>query len=137
MEVGFFIAQLQWIFLLVKIMGHNAIQIPININQLNLDTLPNTPISYDSHFMAWNLTLSINKLNKGTHLSYNDNQYPEVYRHFWSDMRTVSFFSFLFYYLCNKRVVHAKYGNPQVSQPLYLLKKRFRCKWFPRRFVNL
>ena len=50
MEVGFFIAQLQWIFLVVKIMGHNTIQIPINIKQLNLDNLPNTPISYDSHF---------------------------------------------------------------------------------------
>ena len=39
-------------FSLVKIMGHNTIQIPININQLNLDNLLNTPISYDRHFMA-------------------------------------------------------------------------------------
>ena len=52
MEVASFIAQLQWLFSLVKIMGHNTIQIPININQLNLDNLLNTPISYDSHFMA-------------------------------------------------------------------------------------
>ena len=39
-------------FLLVRIMGHNTIQVPININQLNLDNLLNTPISYDSHFLA-------------------------------------------------------------------------------------
>ena len=36
-------------FLLAKIMGYNSIQIPIKINQLNLDNMPNTPVSYDSH----------------------------------------------------------------------------------------
>ena len=47
------------LFSLVKIIGHNAIQIPININQLNLDNLLNIPISYDKHFMAENVTLPI------------------------------------------------------------------------------